>query len=205
MKVCYLGVIRTKTGEESKELVAEKELTAYSRFSRDRYASFMTVFAKIAADRTRPSERKTIEQQGFLFHTYTRPEGIFGVIITDDGYPAIVAQRLLSEVLDEFLTKHPKSTWNTGSPNLNTELKADTERQMRNYLAQYQDPHQVDGILKIQKELDDTKITLHKTFESALQRGEKLDDLIEKSSELSTQSKLFYKQASKQNSCCTLM
>lgn len=205
MKVCYLGMIRTKPGEEPEELVAEKELTVYSRFSRDRYASFMTVFAKIAANRTKPSERQTIAQQGFLFHTYTRPEGICGVIITDDGYPEIVAQRLLSEVLDDFLTKHPKATWNTGSPSLNTELKANTERQMRDHLAQYQDPHQVDGILKIQKELDDTKITLHRTFESVLERGDKLDDLIEKSSELSTQSKLFYKQASKQNSCCTLM
>lgn len=205
MKVCYLGIIRAKADEGSEELIAEKELSAYSRFSRDRYASFMTVFAKIAAERTMPSERNTIEKQGFLFHTYARPEGTCGVVITDDGYPAIVAQRLLSEILEEFLTRHSRSTWTTGSPNLDAGLKADTERQMRKYLAEYQDPQQVDGILKIQKELDDTKITLHKTFESVLQRGEKLDDLVEKSSELSTQSKMFYKQASKQNSCCALM
>lgn len=34
-----------------------------------------------------------------------------------------------------------------------------------------------------------------------LQRGEKLDDLVAKSDGLSMQSKAFYKQAKKQNSC----
>jgi synaptobrevin family protein YKT6 len=38
-----------------------------------------------------------------------------------------------------------------------------------------------------------------------LERGEKLDELVEKSNTLSQQSKLFYKQAKKTNSCCTIM
>ena len=37
------------------------------------------------------------------------------------------------------------------------------------------------------------------------QRGEKLDDLVDKSAALSQQSKLFYKQAKKTNSCCSVM
>lgn len=59
--------------------------------------------------------------------------------------------------------------------------------------------------MKIQQELDETKIVLHKTIESVLQRGEKIDDLVAKSSDLSTQSKAFYTSAKKQNSCCTVM
>lgn len=77
--------------------------------------------------------------------------------------------------------------------------------------------------MKIQKELDETKIVLHKTIESVLQRGEKIDDLVAKSDGLSAQSKMFYSeyhtlklsrtsvltsnlaQAKKQNSCCILM
>lgn len=46
--------------------------------------------------------------------------------------------------------------------------------------------------MKIQRELDETKIVLHKTIESVLQRGEKIDDLVEKSDGLSAQSKVFY-------------
>jgi synaptobrevin family protein YKT6 len=47
--------------------------------------------------------------------------------------------------------------------------------------------------MKIQKELDETKIVLHKTIESVLQRGEKIDDLVAKSDGLSAQSKMFYR------------
>ena len=81
--------------------------------------------------------------------------------------------------------------------------------------------------MKIQKELDETKIVLHKTIESVLERGEKIDSLVEKSDGLSAQSKMFYskhcfvpldaifvntvltsiliEQAKQQNSCCVIM
>lgn len=52
--------------------------------------------------------------------------------------------------------------------------------------------------MKVQAELDETKIVLHKTIESVLQRGEKLDSLVERSDALSSQSRLFYKTAKKQ-------
>ena len=58
---------------------------------------------------------------------------------------------------------------------------------------------------KIQRELDDTQIILRKTVDSVLERGEKIEDLVAKSDGLSTQSKLFYTQAKKQNSCCIVM
>jgi synaptobrevin family protein YKT6 len=40
-------------------------------------------------------------------------------------------------------------------------------------------------------------ILQHKTIESVLQRGEKLDNLVERSNALSMQSKAFYKTAKK--------
>jgi synaptobrevin homolog YKT6 len=68
--------------------------------------------------------------------------------------------------------------------------------------------------MRVQQELDETKIILvrmsfvgnrfeahacsqHKTIESVLQRGEKLDNLVERSTALSVQSKMFYKTAKK--------
>ncbi|PVH70414.1 hypothetical protein DL98DRAFT_521623 [Cadophora sp. DSE1049] len=59
--------------------------------------------------------------------------------------------------------------------------------------------------MRVQRELDETKIVLHKTIESVLERNVKLEDLVMKSEGLSSQSKLFYKQAKKQNSCCLVM
>lgn len=52
--------------------------------------------------------------------------------------------------------------------------------------------------MRVQAELDETKVILHKTIESVLERGDKLDSLVERSDALSTQSKLFYKTAKKQ-------
>jgi len=72
-------------------------------------------------------------------------------------------------------------------------------------LAKYQDPAAADKLLQIQRELDETKIVLHKTIDSVLARGEKLDNLVEKSSDLSLASQMFYKQARKTNSCCGMM
>jgi synaptobrevin homolog YKT6 len=66
----------------------------------------------------------------------------------------------------------------------------------RTYIEAYQNPSEVDSISRIQKELDETKIVLHKTIESVLERGEKIDDLVMKSDGLSMQSKMFYRKFS---------
>lgn len=55
--------------------------------------------------------------------------------------------------------------------------------------------------MKIQQELDETKIVLHKTIESVLERGEKIDNLVARSEGLSTASKMFYTQVRRQNLC----
>ncbi|MCO5606782.1 hypothetical protein L7F22_060972 [Adiantum nelumboides] len=72
-------------------------------------------------------------------------------------------------------------------------------------LGKYQNPLEADKLPKIQKELDATKHILHKTIDSVLERGEKLDSLVEKSFDLSLASQVFYKQAKKANQCCTIL
>ena len=73
---------------------------------------------------------------------------------------------------------------------------------LESYLQKYQNPVDADPMMKVQSELDETKIVLHNTIEAVLERGEKLDDLVAKSEGLSLQSKTFYKTAKKTNSCC---
>ncbi|KAI9719701.1 MAG: hypothetical protein M1828_006134 [Chrysothrix sp. TS-e1954] len=224
-------IIRNET-KPALELCHEAELSSYSRFTRSRYAApdsalkehwgclsgwkgepeeadkgecsiheFLTLFSKTVAERTRPGQRQDVEEQSYTFHAYGRSEGIAGLLISDHEYPAIVAHSLLSKIVDEFLSKNPRSTFQSPSLNANTLILP----QLKDYIQKYQDPQQADSIMKIQKELDETKITLHKTIESVLQRGEKIDDLVSKSDGLSAQSKMFYTQAKKQNSCCVVM
>lgn len=125
----------------------------------------------------------------YTFHAYGRTEGVAGIIISDPDYPALVAHQLLSKVIDEFLSKYPRTAFANSTPTLDFP-------QLKEYIVKYQDPQQADSIMKIQKELDETKIVLHKTIESVLERGEKIDSLVEKSDGLSAQSKMFYKQVS---------
>jgi len=124
----------------------------------------MSLFSKTVAERTKPGQRQDVEEQSYTFHAYGRSEGVAGIIISDQEYPALVAHQLLSKIVDEFLSRYPK----TAFQNSNQELPFP---QLKEYIVKYQDPHAADSIMKIQKELDETKIVLHKTIESVLERG----------------------------------
>lgn len=135
----------------------------------------------------------------YLCHVYVRADNLAGVLIADHDYPGRVAHTLLTKVLDDFTVKVSKDQWQTG-----TESSIDFNL-LPTYLAKYQDPREADALTKIQGDLDETKIILRNTIESVLERGEKLDDLVNKSEELSLQSKAFYKTAKKTNSCCSFV
>jgi synaptobrevin homolog YKT6 len=122
----------------------------------------------------------------YTFHVYGRSEGIAGVIISDHEYPSLVAHQILSKLVDDFLTEFSVSSFQNGGKLPFPKLKE--------YITKYQDPQQADSIMKIQKELDETKILMKKTIESVLERGEKIDSLVAKSDGLSAQSKMFYTQ-----------
>jgi synaptobrevin family protein YKT6 len=128
-----------------------------------------------------------------------RADGLCGAATCDSEYPPRVAFSLLTKVLEEFAGDN--ADWNKEGGVDGTVPWPP----LQPMLEKYQDPTAADSIMKIQKNLDDTRDVLHNTIESVLQRGEKLEDLVERSGELSAQSKLFYKQAKRANSCCAVI
>ena len=142
-----------------------------------------------------------MEEGNYVGHVYARSEGICGVIVTDKDYPVRPAYTLLNKVLEDYLVAHPPTSWSTVAET-NDSLQMP---ELNEIIKKYQDPGQADAIMKVQQELDDTKIVLHNTIENVLQRGEKLDNLVDKSETLNTSSKMFYKQAKKSNSCCVII
>ncbi|KAL3230493.1 Uncharacterized protein RNJ44_00942 [Nakaseomyces bracarensis] len=205
MKIYYIGVFRSPeqqgTDEKALELTEVKDLSQFGFFERNSVGQFMTFFAETVATRTGAGQRQSIEEGNYIGHVYARSEGICGVLITDKDYPVRPAYTLLNKVLDEYLVAHPADQWK------NIQATNDTLKmsELSTYISKYQDPAQADAIMKVQQELDETKIVLHKTIENVLQRGEKLDNLVDKSESLTASSKMFYKQAKKTNSCCTIM
>ncbi|GAA5914493.1 palmitoyltransferase YKT6, partial [Sporobolomyces salmoneus] len=170
---------------------------------------FMNFFSRTVSERTPPGQRQSVQENSYTAHVYSRQsDSLSGVIITDQEYPVRVAFSLLNKILDEFTMKVSKSVWEEKAKQGRTQGKQvllTTEYpQLAEYVQKYQDPRQADSIMKVQQELDETKIILHKTIESVLERGEKLDSLVDKSAALSASSKSFYKTAKKQNSCCVI-
>lgn len=74
------------------------------------------------------------------------------VIITDEEYPVRPAFSLLTKILDEFTTKVPQSSFSQPSSISFPEITS--------YIQKYQDPRQADTIMRVQQELDETKIVL---------------------------------------------
>lgn len=59
-----------------------------------------------------------------------------------------------------------------------------------------------DKLANIQDQIGETKEVLHKAIVAVLDRGEKLDELIDKSNELKLKAGVFKSRAKKLNSCC---
>jgi len=202
MKVRYLGIVRPPPTREEKplELCKAVNTDGYSRFTKGSVSEFCSFISGEVAKRTPVGTRQRVEEQGSFIHAYHNERGVCGILVSDDEYPKLSAQYILSKITDEFLAKYPSHTIEASDTPLSCPFP-----ELNKYINDFQDPNNASSIHKIQRELDETKIVLHKTIESVLERGEKIDNLVAKSDGLSAQSKMFYTQAKKQNSCCTVM
>jgi synaptobrevin family protein YKT6 len=126
-------------------------------------AEFMNFFSRTVAERTSSGQRQSIQENSYTAHVFSRAsDNLSGVIVTDAEYPVRVAFSLLNKILDEFTTNFTRSVWEgkaeegkrTGKPCLIEWSK------LSEYIVKYQDPRQADTIMKVQQELDETKIIL---------------------------------------------
>ncbi|XP_033140261.1 VAMP-like protein YKT61 isoform X3 [Brassica rapa] len=192
------------------------DFSGFNYFYHPNISEFVRFFGSTVAGRTLPSQRQSVKHKGscsyylplaisaLLFefyevvHAYNR-NGLCAVGFMDDCYPVRSAFSLLDQVLDEY-QKIFGETWRSTKEVSNQKWPYLVEA-----LEKFKDPAEADKLLKIQIELDETSIIIHKTIDGLLARGEKLDNLVEKSSDLNKASKMFYKRARKTNSCCTIL
>ncbi|XP_054766336.2 synaptobrevin homolog YKT6-like [Lytechinus pictus] len=179
-------------------LKSASDLSSFGYFQKSSVQEFMNFTSKIVVERTQQKMRASVKEQDYIFHVMCKESNLSGVIISDGDYPPRVSFTLLNKILDEFASAVSPSTWGTVKEN------SANYQGLESYLSKYQNPSEADPMMKIQKDLDDTKVIMHDTIESMLTRGEKLDDLVAKSDDLSAQSKTFYKTARKTNSCCVI-
>jgi len=135
----------------------------------------------------------------FHCHSYVNFKNLGCVAITDGEYPFRVAYDFINKILEEVVKQFGDQVY---SFKTDQNLKVVGLDQM---LARYEQPIEVDNIMKITKDLGETKEVLLKSIDKILERGEKLEDLMERSQDLSFQSKAFMKTSKDLNGCCNII
>ena len=96
----------------------------------------------------------------------------------------------------------------SSAPDLNTTPHIVSRKLINDYIKYDMIPNSANDILtyfkhkEILLEVQETKKVLLRTISKVMERGEKIEELVDKTDELSTQSKLFFKHSRKLNSCC---
>ncbi|TMW61990.1 hypothetical protein Poli38472_009483 [Pythium oligandrum] len=198
MKIVSIQLLRQDaSGGEPTILSAGYEVSSFGYFQRSGIREMINFFSKTFIKRTPAGQRQSVQHEDYYCHVFVRRDGLSGIVVADQEYPPRVAFALLNKLLDDY-DKETRGAWQSAAG-------PQDWAPLTTALSEYQDPSKADKISAIQKELDETTAVLSKTIDNVLERGEKLDDLVAKSQDLSTQSKVFYKQAKKTNSCCIVI
>ncbi len=131
--------------------------------------------------------------------------GLSGVLITDQDYPSRVAFNILQKIVVDFDELYQKKSKEFDDVRSDFELNSIYLEGLQKTVQEYQDPVKTDKILKVKKDLEETKTVLNKAFESLLERGEKLDTLVQKTDMLNDIAKDFYIKTKDNNSCCIIL
>lgn len=207
VKLCYSAIFKTGSVAPGKEgpvnLNSVSELSFIGYFSRSSVLEMFNFFARTFASNSTLTvgARTSVKQQGYFCHLYVSPMGVTAVCFTDEEYPARVAFGYLAKLCEDVAQATGGQLPTSTEDNCLSSFQVKHEA----LLKQFQDPSQADQLTKIMHELEQTKLVLHETIEAALERGQKIDALVDKSNDLSGSSKMFYKTAKKQNQCCTFM
>jgi synaptobrevin family protein YKT6 len=154
-------------------------LESFGFFEKRLAKEMLSAISKTCIDRTIKGSCVRVDKDDK--YCMTLSTNVMSVCVTcDQEYPQRVTYKMCSDIIH----------------------KNDLNIDLDDLITKSQDPKNIDKILFIQQNVDETKEVLHKTINQLLERGEKLDDLILKSDQLSAVSKQFYKEAQKHNRCC---
>ncbi len=180
-------------------LLAEAfDLSELAFFKRGTAKELMIFFGRQVVQRAANTFRLSVTKDEHVAHLYIADDGLACVVLTDKEYPARVAFDVIRQSIalfnaDEGATKG----WKEISHDKVLRLEG-----LEMLLKKYQQPQEVDKILKIQQDVDEVKSIMIKNLEDMLKRGERIEDIVSKSKELSEGSKTFVKESKKLNGCC---
>lgn len=165
---------------DSRIVQEQFNLESYSIFSRGTIKKIIRVMVKEVAERTKETKmmeiREKINDTDEIKILTQKREQMRVIIITDRQYNSLIGQKLLGEAFKVN----------------------DYERLIK----EYKNWEEQDVIKKIEDELEKCNMIVVEGLSQILERGESLSDLVDKSENLSSQTKLLFKTAKKRNRCC---
>jgi len=122
------------------------------------------------AERTPRGVRQSVDQDGIVFHfgkiehllektghVFTNLAGLSVVIMADREYPQRVVFALINRIMEEFSSLHSREVWMSSSRPIPLES-------LKDFIQRYQNPKEADAIMRVQNELDETKVILVRIF-----------------------------------------
>ena len=190
MKILSVCVLRWNSDtEEPVILDGAYNLADYSYFTRGSVQEFLVFANKVVMKRV-PAGVQGVDYEGNKIYCFVQADGLGVLITADKDYKSRVAIAMAKELMGDFRAAHPAASWRGCTKDGGCKLP-----KLEMALRDYQDPTKVDKIEKLHAQLSETKEVMVQAIEKVLQRGEKLDDLVEKSNHLASTSKVFYRKA----------
>eukprot|EP01101_Sappina_pedata_P012125 TRINITY_DN8271_c0_g1_i1.p1 TRINITY_DN8271_c0_g1~~TRINITY_DN8271_c0_g1_i1.p1 ORF type:complete len:201 (+),score=98.96 TRINITY_DN8271_c0_g1_i1:92-694(+) len=182
------------------QLTSAYDLSPFGFFQRGSVKEVALFVSREVVQRSKPGDRHSVLHKEHFCHVMIRGENLACAVLSDEDYPQRVIFSLINTAFDEFDKAVPESQW----INLTTDASFNVAS-LEPLLLKFQNPEEADKIMKIQKDLDETKDILIKSIDQLLDRGEKLENLAKQSQDLSFQSKIFLDRSTEMNSCCIIL
>ncbi|EYC21117.1 hypothetical protein Y032_0020g229 [Ancylostoma ceylanicum] len=141
------------------------DLSSFSFFQRGSVQEFMQFTGKLLVERSGMGARSTVKENEYYCHCYVRTDGLAAVSVTDGEYQARVAMSMMTRVLDDFTSKVHPTQW--------PQIQSDKDCMytgLPELLTKWQNPREADPMTRVQEEVEETKIVMHNTIQSVLER-----------------------------------
>ena len=198
MKVINISVLSCSPGFPI--LTQIYRLNHISFFQKKNLKEILDFLIKLCVEKTNINTYEKYNKEKFFLYIY-REDNLASVLVTDDECPTRIAQTQLKIILQDFAKKFLSPS---NSPNSVSISKDNIPLQWPELEVKLIDIQKPDKLTEIKKDLDETKVIINDSLDKLIDREITIDELIEKTEELSVSSKSFYKQAKKHNKCCVI-
>lgn len=191
MKIYAIYIFR-RNGDKAQIIDTSSDFTDISRLYRKNVkelCDFAATQLAASPDTTQFVSARDDQIPKCIFHKFRKDDAV-SLVVVDEAYPSRSAFNIVREVMQEY-------------EGCRGNFPGGHARSVQEGIRKYQDPKNADKIEKIKANLEETRDIMVQNMEKALARGETLEQMADKSEQLSKDSKMFARQAKKMNGCCS--